>query len=122
MIIADTSVWIDHIRGLDTPMEDLLGQSRIALHAFVLGELKLNGLPKRGPFSLASFLKIRPAPIASPAEVAAFIDWAELAGKGVGYVDAHLLLAARMTAGASLLTTDRNLKVQAQRFGIDYQP
>jgi predicted nucleic acid-binding protein len=119
VIIVDTSTWIDHIRGLKTPMERLLGQGLIALHPFVFGELLLNGLPKTGPFSPTSFAKLEAALLATPAEVAAFISWSRLAGQGVGYVDVHLLVSARMMGGL-LLTSDNNLKAQAERFEVAY--
>lgn len=122
MIIVDTSTWIDHIRGIATPIEDLLGQGRIALHPFVFGELMLNGLPKSGPFAASAFATYAEAPVASPSEVAAFIAWAELAGKGIGYVDTHLLISARYLVEGAVLTTDQNLREQAERLGLSYIP
>lgn len=121
MVIVDTSAWVDHIRGLPTPVEELLGEGKIVLHPFVFGELLLNGLPKSGPFSAAAFAKLAVAPVASATEVAAFIQWAKLAGQGVGYVDTHLLLSAKISDNTTLLTTDGNLKEQAERFGVAYQ-
>lgn len=120
MIIVDTSAWVDHIRGLSTPVEDVLGQGRIALHPFVFGELLLNGLPKSGPFAASAFATYAEAPVATPAEVAAFVQWAKLAGKGIGYVDTHLLISARYLPEGSVLTTDRNLREQAERLGVAY--
>ena len=120
MIIVDTSTWIDHIRGLPTLVEELLGQSRIALHPFVFGELMLNGLPKSGPFSPTAFSKLASAPMASVAEVSAFIAWAKLAGTGVGYVDANLLATARLIPGGCIMSQDRNLRLQAERLGLAY--
>jgi predicted nucleic acid-binding protein len=122
VVIVDTSAWVDHIRGVSTSVEDLLGQGRIVLHPFVFGELLLNGLPKSGPFSPAAFGKLAPAPVASTAEVVAFIQWAKLAGKGVGYVDVHLLVAARIAEDACILTSDSDLRAQAQRFGVAFEP
>jgi predicted nucleic acid-binding protein len=121
VIVVDTSTWIDHIRGLATPLEDLLGQSKIALHPFVFGELTLNGLPKSGPFCYDAFSTFAEAPVASAAEVSAFIRWSELAGKGIGYVDVHLLMSARMIPNGRLLTSDKNLLAQALRFELDYR-
>ena len=119
MIIVDTSTWVDHIRGLSTPVEKLLGQGLIALHPFVFGELLLNGLPKSGPFSVTAFATYAAAPVASAAEVAAFIQWAKLAGQGIGYVDTHLLVSARICDG-QLLTADHDLRAQAERFDLAY--
>jgi predicted nucleic acid-binding protein len=120
VIIVDTSVWVDHIRGRSTPLEDILGQSRIALHPFVFGELMLMGLPKSGPFAQNAFAKYAEAIVASPPEVAAFINWAKLAGEGIGYVDAHLLMSARLTPDGKILTLDKDILAQAKRFGVAY--
>lgn len=122
MVIVDTSIWVEHIRGVSTPVQDLLGLGQIALHPFVFGELLLNGLPKSGPFSPTAFGKLAVATVATPAEVSAFIQWAKLAGQGVGYVDAHLLLSARLMEDAFIVTSDGDLREQAYRFNILYAP
>lgn len=120
MIIIDTSSWIDHLRGIDSPLDDILGSGNELLHAFVYGELLLNGLPKTGAF--AEHLQgLKPAPLAAPADVSAFIVWAKLPGTGVGFVDANLLASARLIAGGCILSQDRSLMVQAERLGLAYQ-
>ena len=121
MIIVDTSSWIDHMRGRPTPLDEVLGQGRVAMHPFVKGELLLNGLSKKSKLDF-DFDDLLNAPLASVSEVAAFIAWAKLAGKGVGYVDTHLLVSAKMTPNGSLMTGDRNLHAQAERLGIAYAP
>ncbi len=119
MIIIDTSVWIDHLRGIDSPLDDILGTGTELLHPFVFGELLLNGLPKRGAFN-ERLQRLKPAPLAPPADLAAFIVWAKLAGTGVGYVDANLLASARLIPNGSIMTKDRNLIAQAERLGLAY--
>jgi hypothetical protein len=99
-----------------------LGQGLIALHPFVFGELLLNGLPKLGPFSANAFAKYMAPPVATPSEVAAFIEWAKLAGQGIGYVDSHLLISARYMTNGAILTSDRDLLAQAERLGLAYKP
>lgn len=120
MILVDTSIWVAHIRGVSTPLDEILGQAEIVMHPFVLGELLLNGLPKRGAFSLEAFGKYAAAPLASPVEVASFIQWAKLPGTGLGYVDAHLLVSAKLLDGGSLMTLDGDLAEQARRFDLLY--
>ena len=120
MIIVDTSVWIDHLRGIDSPLDEILGSGIELLHPFVYGELLLNGLPKRGAFA-GRLDALKPAPVAAPADVAAFIIWAKLTGTGVGYVDTHLLVSAKLCAG-SVMTNDGNLSIQAKRLGVAYAP
>lgn len=121
MIIPDTSTWVDHFRGKDTPLDDVPAAGRQwLLHPFVLGELLLGGLPKRR--GVDDFLaRLLPAPVASASEANAFIQWAKLAGTGVGYVDAHILVSARI-ASAQIVSADTRLVEQAARFDLAYAP
>jgi predicted nucleic acid-binding protein len=120
MIIVDTSIWVDHLRGVDSPLDEILGSGHELLHPFVYGELLLNGLPKRGAFA-ERLQGLKPAPLAPSADVAAFIVWAKLAGTGVGYVDTHLLVSAKLCAGL-VMTKDGNLLTQADRLSVAYIP
>ena len=58
------------------------------------------------------------ATVASDEEVMHFIDREALFGRGIGYVDAHLLAAVRLTAGAELWTRDRRLRALAARLDL----
>jgi predicted nucleic acid-binding protein len=120
VIVVDTSIWVDHIRGIDSPLDDILGSGIEMLHPFVFGELLLNGLPKQGAFA-ERLAMLKPAPVASTADVAAFIGWAKLFGTGIGYVDTHLLVSAKLLPDGKLLTKDRALAEQAERLGIAYE-
>lgn len=121
MIIPDTSIWVDLFRGGHNLLatEPDLARRRL-LHPFVFGELLLRGLPKDRALR-AALGALRPAPIADVSEVVAFIQWAKLAETGIGYVDAHLLVSAKMIGG-SILTLDNNLRANAQRLGCAYAP
>lgn len=122
MIVVDTSIWVSHLQGKPTPLNDMLGEGVIGLHPFVLGELLLNGLPKRGPFSVRSLEEYAEVPVASHREVASFIQWAGLADTGVGYVDAHLLVATKLLPRGQIMTLDKDLREQAERFDVAYAP
>lgn len=117
MIIVDTSVWVDHFRQPDKQLVDLLDENRVMLHPFVLGELLLGGMPADGEAAIA-LRTIPQAPIATADETATFITRAMLAGTGVGYVDTHLLVSARLLGSGSVLTKDKNLRTQATRLGV----
>lgn len=119
MIVVDTSVWVDHFRRKDTHLRQLLADGGVALHPSVMGELLLHGLPRSGPLA-DMFADLDEAPLASATEVSAFIRWAQLAGKGVGYVDVHLLVSAKMIPEGSVLTHDKRLHAQAERLGLAY--
>lgn len=121
MIIVDTSIWVNHLRGIDSPLDEILGSGAELLHPFVYGELLLNGLPKRGEFA-ERLQSLKPAPVAAPSDVAAFIVWANLAGTGIGYVDACLLVSARLLPNGAIMTLDNDLRAQAERFDLAYAP
>jgi predicted nucleic acid-binding protein len=121
VIIVDTSIWIDHLRGIDTPLDDILGTGAELLHPFVYGELLLSGPSKPGAFA-ERLLGLKLAPVATAPDVAAFIIWAKLAGAGVGYVDTHLLVSAKLLPAAMIMTHDKDLAAQARRLGVAYAP
>jgi predicted nucleic acid-binding protein len=94
---------------------------RRLLHPFVLGELLLGGLPRDGK-EWEQLNALARAPVADPSEVNAFITWAKLTGTGIGYVDTHLLLAAKLIPDGQLLTRDNKLRAQAERLGVAHKP
>ena len=119
MIVIDTSIWVDHFRREDDALKALIADGVAMLHPFVLGELLLGGLPGRSEVTQL-LRELAPAPLGTPEEAAALIEWGKLAGTGVGYVDSHLLLSARLIESGMLLTGDRNLHAQAARLGVAY--
>ncbi len=117
MIIVDTSVWIDHLRSGDTVLADLLGSGRVLAHSFITGEIALGSLRQRDTV-LGSLSDLPQATLASDDEVLMLIEREKLYGIGIGYVDAHLLAAARLTAGTLIWTRDRRLRQASARLGL----
>ncbi|MGO9451273.1 MAG: type II toxin-antitoxin system VapC family toxin [Candidatus Binataceae bacterium] len=117
MILADTSVWVDHFRGNDKRLADLLDAGEILAHPFVTVELALGNLRKRDQL-LYALQALPQADVATDREVLRFINQHALFGMGIGYVDAHLLAAVRLTAGASLWTRDKYLLAAANQLGL----
>lgn len=117
MILADTSVWIDHLRADDKTLAALLDTGRVVVHPFVTGELALGNLRQR-EVVLASLQNLPQAVTATDDEVMGFIDRHTLAGVGLGYIDAHLLASTQLTVDASLWTRDKRLLGVASRLGI----
>lgn len=117
MILADTSVWIKHLRANEPALARLLDARQILVHPFVVGELALGGLENRR-LILGELLALPQAMVASDAEVLHFIDRNALAGQGIGYIDAHLLASTRLTGGATLWTLDQQLSRCAHRLGL----
>jgi predicted nucleic acid-binding protein len=117
MILADTSVWVDHLNRTDRRLADLLDREMIVAHVFVLGELSLGHLRQRQAV-ITAFRELPQAVIASDDEVLDMIDRLALAGSGIGYVDAHLLAATRLTHDCELWTNDKRLDAVAVRLKL----
>jgi len=117
VILVDTSVWIDHLRARDAALVRRLDAGEVLGHPFVLGELALGSLRQR-ELVLTALGDLPQASVATDPEVLSFVEREQLYGFGIGYVDAHLLAAARLTAGASLWTRDRRLHEAAMRLGV----
>jgi predicted nucleic acid-binding protein len=117
VILVDTSVWVEHLRSTSAILSALLDNCRILGHPFVLGELALGNLRQRDDI-LRVLRRLPQATSASHLEVLRLIDREALYGRGIGYVDAHLLAAARLTAGSKLWTRTRRLQAVAGQLGL----
>jgi predicted nucleic acid-binding protein len=113
LILVDTSVWVDHLRQGDAGLIDLLERSAVVMHPFVVGEIACGSLRDRE--TILELLQDLPAAaVASPDEVLKFIDGHVLHGKGIGYVDVHLLASVALTPGVRLWTRDSKLRRVAE--------
>jgi predicted nucleic acid-binding protein len=121
VILADTSVWVAHFRSGEAALAALLDANLVLAHPFVIGELALGNLSNRQAV-LTALLDLPAAVLATDSEVLEFIDRHALFGRGVGYVDAHLLAAARLTAGAKLWTHDKRLRHVADALALAVAP
>jgi len=117
VILVDTSVWVDHLRAGNATLAALLVDGQVLTHPFVIGELALGDIRQRVAV-LASLSDLPAAVVATDAEVLRFISRQALFGRGVGYVDVHLLAAAQLTAGAKLWTIDKRLHGVADTLGL----
>ena len=118
MILVDTSIWVDHLNETDPHLEELLNMGLVRMHPFVVGEIALGKLRKRSQL-LAGLNGLETATLVSDADVVVAISALALDGTGVGYVDAHLLLSARLD-DLKLWTSDKRLAAQAERLGVQY--
>jgi hypothetical protein len=117
MILVDTSIWIDHLRIGDRRLGDLLNASSVLVHPFVVGEIALGQLRQRA-FVLETLSGLPTATLATNAEVIGFINRHILHGRGIGYIDVHLLASTRLTPSATLWTKDRRLQTIAADLGL----
>jgi len=119
MILVDTSVWIDHLRKNNQHLQFLLLEGDVACHPLVIGELVCGNLKKRK--EIISLLRALPmVPQIEFDEYLYFVEKHKLYGKGIGFIDIHLLASAKL-AQTKLWTLDKRLKSAAIEFEIDYK-
>lgn len=119
MILADTSVWIDHLRYGDTLLARLLNNGAVLAHPWVTGELALGNLCQRA--EVIGLLRGLPqAAVAGDDEILTLIEQEALHGSGIGYVDAQLLAATRLTPDATLWTRDKRLLALSAKLKVDF--
>jgi predicted nucleic acid-binding protein len=121
MILVDTSVWIDHLRRGEPRLARRLEAGEVLSHPLVIGELATGNLRQRDVV-LGALRGLPASVVASHDEVMAFIEREALHGLGVGYVDACLLAATRLSPDARLWTGDRRLFELAARMGVAAAP
>lgn len=117
MVIADTSVWVDHLRHGNGTLAALLDDGEVLAHPFVIGELACGHLKNRAEI-LQLLCQLPPAAEATDDETLALIEERRLMGRGIGFVDAHLLAAAALTPFAHLWTLDKRLAAVATDIGL----
>lgn len=116
MILVDTSVWIDHLRRGNARLAALLDAGQVVSHPFVIGELACGTLHRRSVV-LALLARLPVSTTATHAEALALIETRRLMGRGLGYVDVHLLAATALD-DARLWTADKRLDGAARVLGV----
>ncbi len=121
MILADTSIWIDYLRGSNTEMRRLLASGLIVMHPFIVAEIGLGSLSNRQrTFHLMeSLMQVNVARIE---EVRHMIEAHVLYSKGLGLTDMHLIASCLITTGVQLWTRDAALDSVARRLGVNANP
>ena len=123
MILADTSVWVEHLRGRNpergssTEMEQRLGAGQIAMHPFIVAEIALGSLHNRRKRleEMEALLEVK---VAQLGVVRHMIDAHALYSKGIGLTDAHLIASCLLTPEIQLWTRDTALQRVAKDLGV----
>ncbi|MEA2343172.1 MAG: hypothetical protein QOF63_1341 [Thermoanaerobaculia bacterium] len=119
MILVDTSVWIDHLNSAIAALVDALEAEDVLLHPFIIGELACGEIRRRR--EVLDLLGTLPSSVvATEEEVLHFIESHRLMGKGIGYIDAHLLASVTLTRGSTLWSRDKRLAAIAARLRIGF--
>lgn len=116
MVLVDTSVWVAHLREGNVGLETLLNEGHVATHPFIIGELACGNIRNRS--EIIDLLRALPTAVpAEDEEVMRLIEAHELMGKGLGYIDIHLLASAILTE-VPLWTLDRRLGEAASKLNL----
>lgn len=119
MILVDTSVWVDHLRKGNKNLAGLLEQQQVLIHSMIIGELACGNLTNRDEI-LKLLGNLPTSKKASDNEVLYFIEQNNLMGRGIGFIDFHLLVSAALTHPAVLWTVDRRLGKIAEEMNLSY--
>jgi len=119
VILVDTSVWIDHLRLGEPSLAAALEGGRVMMHPFVLGELACGNLANRSEV-LELLGDLPAAPTATDPEALDFVERRALMGRGIGYIDVHLLASIALSGDACLWTRDRRLAAVAAELELAF--
>ena len=108
MTLVDASVWVDHFRRRNAGLCALLEAGEAATHPFVIGELACGALRNRAEV-LALLDALPKVACATDADVRGWIESGRLWGRGIGWIDLHLLASARLSR-CPLWTLDARLR------------
>ncbi len=117
MILADTSIWIDHLRSGNQQMREYLSQGQIVIHPFIIAELALGSLRERSA-TLALLDSLPQVPVAQLREVRLMIEKRRLYSLGIGLIDVHLMASVFIHPPTLLWTRDQRLRQAAAALGI----
>lgn len=121
IVLVDTSVWIRFLSNrapYAAEMDQLLSRDEVSGHDFVYGELLMGDKGGRRQL-LASYEQMHWAPMVNHGEIVVFVRERQLHGRGIGWIDAHLLASA-LVGRLQLWTADPRLATLAAELGIAY--
>lgn len=121
-VLVDTSVWVEHFRRPLPALIQLLGVDDVLTHPLVMLELTCGTPPEPRARTLGYLALLRQTRLATPGEVADWIERERLYGRGCGAVDCTLLASVLLTPSTKLWTRDRRLAQLAEQFGGHYLP
>jgi predicted nucleic acid-binding protein len=117
LILADTSIWLDHLRSGNGVLRKLLNEGQIVVHPFIIAELALGSLLERSK-TLALLDRLPQARMARLSEVRLMIEARRLYSLGIGLTDAHLIASVFINSSTLLWTKDKPLRKVAEGLGI----
>lgn len=121
MVLVDTSIWIRFLSGREpyaTRLDELLSRDDVAGHDFVYGELLIGDRGGRVKL-LAAYAQMQQAPAVGHLEAVEFVRVRKLLGRGLGWIDVHILASA-VLARLDLWTADSRVAAAAEEVGVAF--
>lgn len=119
MILVDTSVWVDYLRGADDALAAMLEHTVVLMHPMIIGELACGNLQNREQL-LTLWRNLPSIVTATNDEAIYFLEQHRLMGRGIGFIDVHLLAAVALHGDTSLWTQDQRLARLADELGLGF--
>jgi len=119
MVLVDTSIWIRFLKGTEpyaSELDRLLSRDEVLGHDFIYGELLIGDRGARARL-LAGYKAMCQAASVANSEVVEFVRHRKINGRGIGWIDAHLLASA-VIGHSTLWTADRPLEAVAKEIGV----
>ena len=117
MILADTSIWIDHFRSPNPTLIRLMQANELLMHPYVIGELAMGSIAER-KLRLRLWAMLPTLSVASLEEILTLVEGRRLYSRGIGFADVNLLASSLAQSSTSLWTRDRRLRDVAQELGV----
>jgi predicted nucleic acid-binding protein len=115
-LLVDTSVWVDHLRHRNAALVELLTAEQVRVHPFVIGELACGNLAQSNEV-LGLLAALPRVPVVDHDEVITFVEDQHLMGRGLGWIDVHLLASAAL-ASVAFWTLDKRLSTAGRELGL----
>ena len=119
-MLVDTSIWVEHLRHSKFGLVSLLQHAEVQCHPFIIGELACGSISRRSEI-LHLLRRLPSIQVVENEEVMTFVERHRIMGRGVGWVDVHLLAAAALES-VLLWTADRRLASIARSLGVYGEP
>jgi predicted nucleic acid-binding protein len=120
LVLADTSVWVAHFRGVSPVLQSLLAADQVLCHPLIVLEIACGTPPMPRERTLGDIKKLQQAVVATTDEILALIGKEQLHDSGCGAIDMALLASALLTPDTLLWTKDKNLDTLATRFNVAF--
>jgi predicted nucleic acid-binding protein len=118
MVIVDTSIWVDHLYKGNSELEYLLNENKAATHPFIIGELACGAMKNRN-LIVSLLIALPTSDSVTQEEFLLFIEKNKLYGRGLGFVDIHILASAAIS-NYKIFTRDKDLIAASEKLGIKY--